>query len=108
MTERAAFEAWIRKEGHPLGIRDDGSYVGSTEVRWQAWQAAQAETAIEFRPAVNTLAEMSMLLTACRLVIKDDEAREYAGEVVKRARAQIDAIRTAYPSAFAAGGKEGK
>lgn len=44
---KEAFEAACKAHGWPLGIRTDGSYVGSTEVRWGAWQAAESHTARE-------------------------------------------------------------
>jgi hypothetical protein len=40
---RERFIQWCRENDYPVGIRSDDSFVGSTEVRWQAWQAAEAQ-----------------------------------------------------------------
>jgi len=40
---RSRFIQWCRDNDYPVGIRSDDSFVGSTEVRWQGWQAGHAD-----------------------------------------------------------------
>lgn len=58
MTDRERFEAWCRENAHPVGIRSDGSYVGSTECRWGAWQAATAAAEQDKWAAVRRCVEI--------------------------------------------------